>query len=125
MGDGWEVIELDALRLEVTGKAGSQAENGKVFQLAKERLREVLRRKGKVVWDATNLREDGRAMILGLAHDYHAATRLMGFAVPPGEALRRDRGRARMVGEKVIGWQFERMMWPNLWEAHRVEWVRG
>ena len=61
----YTVVSLDALRDELAGRRADQSINGQVLQAAKERLRVVLRRGGKVVWDATNTRRDFRRVPLG------------------------------------------------------------
>ena len=84
------------------------------------RLREALRRREKIVWDATCLRTDGRAMILGLGHDYHALTTIVAFATPPEVLLRRNQKRKHQIPSAVIEKQLANMEWPNPWEAHRL-----
>jgi predicted kinase len=111
-------VSLDEIREELTGRRDRMTKEGQVLQLAKERLRESLRAKEKVVWDATGLREDGRAMVLGLGHDYHAHTRIVAFATPPATLHRRNRKRQHMIPSAVIERQLDRMEWPNAWEAH-------
>ncbi len=91
-----------------------------MLQLAKARLRESLRAKENVAWDATGLREDGRAMVLGLGHAYHAHTRIVAFASPPETLHRRNRERPHMIPSKVIDRQLDRLQWPNGWEAHEI-----
>ncbi len=115
------VVSLDDLRRDICGKCDDFRREGVVLQAAKERLKAGLRRCREIVVDATNLREDGRARNLRLGHDYHAATRVVAFAVPPSEAEARDRARERQVGARVIARQFERLQWPEAWEAHAVE----
>ncbi len=121
----YERISLDDIREEVTGKRHSQARNGEVMQRAKARLREHLRAKKRIVWDATSIRRDGRAMVVDLGHDYHAATKIVGFATPPELAKARNRQRARTIPTEVLERQYDRLQWPEVWEAHRIEVVNG
>lgn len=118
------VVSLDDLRVEVSGKRDRQADNGKVQQLAKERLKEGLRAKETVVYDATTLRTDGRASLVSLAHQYHAASEIVRFAVDPDELNRRNRTRRHQVPSKVLDRQLDRFQWPDLWEAQRVSTMR-
>ena len=75
----------------------------------------------RIVWDATSLRADLRAIVLDLARDYHAATRIVAFACPPEWVAVRNKTRAHPVHSSVIEQQYERLQWPEAWEAHRVE----
>lgn len=119
------VVSLDRLREEISGKRSRQADNGKVMQAAKELLREGLRKKETTIWDATSLRSDGRRALVSLAHDYHAATEIVRFAVAPKEIRRRNRKRENKIPESIIERQLDRFEWPHLWEAHRVTTVRS
>ncbi|MGY8690182.1 MAG: AAA family ATPase, partial [Verrucomicrobiales bacterium] len=74
-----------------------------------------------VVWDASNLREDGRAMIVQLARDYHAHTTVAVMATPPEELARRNRKRSHAIPQAVLARQLDRFQWPNAWEVHQVE----
>ncbi|MDF1753190.1 MAG: AAA family ATPase [Verrucomicrobiales bacterium] len=119
--DETEIISLDAIREELTGRRSDQSKNGQVIQLAKERLRDALRNKRNVLWDTTGLRRDGRAMVSGLAHDYHAATRIVALGVPPETAAKRNRDRPDQVPASVLEKQYRQWQWPDLWEAHQVD----
>jgi len=117
---GHEIISLDHLREEISGKRDDQSKNGQVFQLAKERLKDALRRRVSIVWDATSLRSDGRSQVLGLGHDYHAATRLITFATTPKSANRQNKARQHPIPTSVLERQIDRLEWPFIWEAHEV-----
>ncbi len=119
-----ERISLDEIREELTGGRHDQSRNGEVLQLAKKRLRQHLRDKKRIVWDATTIRRDGRSMVVDLAHNYHAATRIVAFACTPEIISRRNRKRKHPVPEEVIARQFDRLQWPEVWEAHQVTAVR-
>ncbi|AZI44340.1 HD domain-containing protein [Deinococcus psychrotolerans] len=114
------VVSLDALRAELAGKRADQSLNGHVLQEAKERLRSVLRRKGKVVWDATNTRRDFRRVPLGLGFDYGALTSLVVFQPPVSAVFGRNPGRLHAVPPQVLAQQVENAEFPYLPEAHRT-----
>ncbi len=118
------VVSLDEIRSEVSGRRDRQADNGKVMQLAKERLKEHLRAKQDVIWDATSLRKDGRSALVDLAHRYGCASEILSFAVSPKEMNRRNRGRNHAVPTKVIERQLDRLQWPEQWEAQKVAVIR-
>ena len=90
------------------------------MQLAKKRLREALAAKRKIVWDATSLRTDGRAAILGLGHDYHALTTIVAFATPPELLFQRNKSRKHQIPTAVIERQLANMEWPNAYESHHM-----
>ena len=115
-----EIISLDDLREELCGKREDQSKNGQVLQLAKERFKACLRDRRDVVWDGTNIREDGRSMIVQLARDYHAHTRLVVFAAPLDQVRRRNRKRKDAIPVKALEAQIDRFEWPEIWEAHDV-----
>ncbi len=114
----YEIISLDSLREEIAGKRDNQSKNGQVFQRAKELLKDALRRKAKVVWDATSLRSDGRSLVLGLGHDYHAQTQIVAFPTSPTIASRQNRNRTHPIPTSILDRQLDSLEWPFIWEAH-------
>ncbi|MDF1810994.1 MAG: AAA family ATPase [Verrucomicrobiales bacterium] len=116
-------ISLDEIRKEITGKSDDQSKNGQVVQLAKERLRQALREKQNVFWDSTALRRDGRSLILNLARDYHALTRVVSFGISPHTAHTRNVSRKTPVPASVIDKQFRQYQWPAVHEAHLVDYL--
>jgi predicted kinase len=115
------IISLDRIREELTGKRSDQSKNGQVLQAAREQLREALRAKRNAVWDATSLRRDGRAVVLGLAHNYHAATRIVTLGVAPETARKQNRNRENQIPQSVVSKLYARWQWPEVWEAHQVD----
>lgn len=118
--DGAEIVSLDAWRARLGKHSSDQTVNGQVMQAAREQLREGLRRKRHVVWDATSLRRSGRSQVLGLGEDYGALTELHVMWTRPSELLARDRERERTVGGAVIVDQLRGLEFPTVDEAHRV-----
>ena len=117
-------ISLDSIREELTGRRDRMNKEGQVIQLAKKRLRMALAAKEKVVWDATSLRLDGRSAILGLGHDYHALTTIVGFATSPQVLLQRNKKRKNQIPTAVIEKQLASLEWPSSWEAHHFKTVQ-
>lgn len=115
------IISLDAIRSELTGKVDDQSKNGEVMQLAKERLRESLRKNEDVVWESTGLRRDGRAVVIDLAHAYHASTRIVAFGTSPEVSKLQNRQRKNAIPSSVLERQLERLEWPEMTEADRVD----
>lgn len=112
------VVSLDEIRTEVSGNPSDQKHNGRVIQLAKERLREALRQECNIVWEGTNLREDQRRMLIGLAEDYGAFTQIVGFQTMTGILRRRNDMREKPVPANILERQIERIQWPTVDEAH-------
>lgn len=117
---GYACLSLDDLRERVGKARGDQTENGRVLQAAREELKEHLRNKRKIVWDATNLRRDMREGIAQLAMEYHAHVAIAAFHVAASEVRKRNRQRHHPVPEGVVERQLERVQWPYVGEAHRV-----
>lgn len=120
---GFEVISLDALRAELSGDSACQSDNGKVLQLAKERLKDALRKNKSVVWDATNVKRVFRQLPLGLGFDYGAFVTLVVFAVSEKICQQRNQTRDRSVAPGVLAQQVESFDFPYGDEAHRVYFV--
>lgn len=119
----YHIVSMDALREQVTGKASDQSANGKVRHLAQDALKEHLRRKDNVIWDATNLRKDFRRPLVDLGVRYHALVTLVVFHLPEKEILARNSQRQRVVPSSVVQKQLRNIEWPYLHEAHEVMYV--
>ena len=116
----YDVVNLDAIRGELTGDPADQSKNGTVRQVSKERLKESLRAHRNVVWDASNLRRDFRSFPIQLGYDYKAFVTLVVFQTTLDEVLYRNKSRARQVPEKAIQHQLESAEFPYLDEACEV-----
>jgi predicted kinase len=119
------VIALDEIRAELNGRRGDQSRNGQVVHLAKERLKEALRRHHDVIWDATCLRREHRAALLQLGFDYRALVTLVAFQVPESDLLARNRARPHPVPTGVLKDQMRAFDWPYLDEAHDLTVIAG
>lgn len=111
-------ISLDDIRAELGGRA-DQSRNGEVRRIARERLREALRRKQKIVWDATSLRRDFRDSVIKLATDYGSLVTLVCFPLAPAVYHRRNRERDTPVPASVLEGQLDVLQWPSRLEGHR------
>lgn len=114
------IISLDEIRKKITGKRDDQSKNGQVMQAAKEALKQALRDKKNIIWDATNTREDGRKWVINLAKDYGAHTKIITIQSPINELIKRNKKRQHPIPLKALMHQIERMEWPHLDEAHHV-----
>jgi len=122
--DNTVVISLDQLREQLTGKRSNQSKNGQVMQLAKEQLKEGLRKKQNVIWDATNTRSDGRSLLSSLGFAYGAEVHIVQFHNKLKDIHARNRKRQHPIPSKALEHQIERFEAPYQYEAHDVTHVR-
>lgn len=88
-------------------------------QTAKEKLREVLRKKEKAVWDATSLRKDFRSVIIGLTQDYGGLVTTIFFHSTVKESQKANNNRDRTVAASIIDKQLRAFEYPTLDESDR------
>lgn len=113
-----QVISLDDIRASLSTR-DDQQKNSKVLRMAKELLREALRAKKRIVWDATSLRADFRSGVIDLANDYGALVTIAAFLCPAQELVRRNKARANPVPAAVRLKQALGAQWPEVTESHR------
>jgi len=114
------MISLDEIRREM--KISPTENQSKVVEIARERARELLRKKQPFVWNATNVSPMIRAKQIKLFTQYHAATRIVYLETEWEEQLRRNTARADAVPEQTICHMMEDLVLPEAKEACRVEW---
>ena len=119
----FEVISLDDIRGEISGKSDCQKHRGQVLQLAKQRLKFALANKINVVWDATNIRYDFRKIICDLGINYGALVTMVIFQVEEKTLRRNNANRQRNVDDQVIDSQLDKLQWPWPTEAHRTLYI--
>lgn len=103
----------DAIREELFGDAGSQEDNGRVFELMRKRTIEDLKTGKTVIYDATNVTRKARKSIIACAHPTHDTIECHIVWAEPEECIRRDALRDRQVGQAVINKMFRR--WQSPW----------
>ena len=103
----------DAIRAELFGDAGSQEDNGRVFELMHKRTREDLRAGKTVIYDATNIARKARKSAIACAHPTNDIIECHVVWAEPEECIRRDNLRDRKVGPKVIDKMLRR--WQSPW----------
>ena len=112
------VISLDDIRkeLKIDPKDGSK----KVVTIAKERAKELLRKKQSFVWNATNIMKDTRQKLCQLFSDYGAVVEYIYLEVPYSEILKRYKKRERVVPIEVIDHMIKKMDMIEEWEGDKV-----
>lgn len=114
-------ISLDEIRLEL--KIPPTANQSKVIETARQRAKELLRRKQPFIWNATDLSPMIRRRQIDLFTDYHARTRIIFLETGWEEQLRRNRNRPSAVPEQAICRMMDHLVLPEVYEAYRVEWI--
>lgn len=117
----YALVSLDDLRAKFNGNPSSQKNKGQILQASKEQLKVALRQKQGVVWDATNLRSDFRAIVTGLGRDYHALVTLVVFLLPEKLIYQNNRKRQYSVPSNVLDKQLDTYQLPLLNEAHQYQ----
>lgn len=118
---GFAVVSLDDIRAHFHTR-DDQSHNAAVVRRSKEQLREHLRQKQDVVYDATSLRRDFRSALFALGDDYGALVTQVVFQHDADALRRRNRARTHAVSDAVLRRQLEKWQWPTYDEAHRT-WV--
>ena len=104
----------DAIRKELFGDAGSQEDNGRVFELMHKRTREDLKAGKTVIYDATNITRKARKSAIACAHPTNDTVECHVIWAEPEECIRRDSLRDRKVGRAVIDKMLRR--WQSPWK---------
>lgn len=111
-------ISLDAIRQEWglgpdKGSAGIAAE-------ARERARELLRKKQSFVWNATNLLYETRSKLCRLFEGYGARVEVIYLEQPYQTLLERNQKRERYIPLPVLERMIGKLEIPEPWEAYMV-----
>lgn len=120
-----EIISLDKLREELGKGRSDQTRNSQIVQQAKQQLKQLLAKRKKVVWDATNLRKDFRSILAQIGYDYHAFVTLVVFHFSLDEIYRGNQKRLYPVAQEVLDAQIDSLEWVERTEAHRVLFVHS
>jgi len=88
-------------------------------------LKQYLREKHTVVWDATNLRQDYRKPLYAMARDRHALITLVIFLAPETAIYSGNANRAHAVPKAVVAAQIAKYQFPRISDVHHVIAVDG
>jgi predicted kinase len=119
------LISLDAIREELWGDRACQDNPQEVVAIAQQRLKQYLREKRTVVWDATNLRQDYRKPLYAMARDQHALITLVIFLAPENAIYNGNTNRAYAVPKAVVTAQIAKYQFPRISDVHHVVVVDG
>lgn len=113
-------ISPDSQREIEYGDASIQGDNGKIYQICTEQMKEVLRTGGKAYFDATHVIPDLRSKLVNICHDYGGMVVFWIFDIPLETLKKRNAERSRHVPESVIEQQMSKFEWPLPEESHKV-----
>lgn len=114
-----KVISLDEIRTEIGDT--NYKKSAEVLLIAKERLKECLRNKEDVTYDATNYRKDFRKKIFDLCHAYHARVTVHLVLKTVSACLRDNKDRPNPVDDDYIMHQAARFEYPEYGEYHDMK----
>ncbi|MEW2305826.1 RNA ligase family protein [Streptomyces sp. NPDC006655] len=115
-------VSLDDLR-EARGSRADQRANGEVLSEGLGRLDRALAAGGTVVWDATSLTKQQRALVHGIAHRRDALITHAVVLVDEDELVRRNTRREHPVPPDVLAGQLRRFVPPYPGDAHRTWYI--
>lgn len=114
------VVSLDNIRDELG--VSPNAAQAKVIVTAKERAKDLLRKRQAFVWNATSLTPMIRRKQASLFHSYGASTRIVYLETDWPELLRRNATRTRTVPQNVMHHMLEQLIPPLPSEAQDIVW---
>ncbi|MCX4027755.1 AAA family ATPase [Endozoicomonas sp. SM1973] len=117
------VISLDSIRQELTGNQADQRQNKQVVTIAKQRLKDCLRNRQSVVWDATNIRRDFRDQLFTMIRNYDGFMQLVMMVNPMDICIKQNQKRANGLSDQIIVEQQNRFEFPLPVEAHQLTFI--
>ena len=108
-----ELVETDAIRQELTGDAEDQSQNGKVFEIARKRVNDILAQGKNAIIDATSLSIRDRKDWIEIGRKNDANIRAYFIDTPVSVCKSQNNKRARKVPEWVIDRQASKLYPPT------------
>lgn len=108
-----QLVETDAIRLELTGDAEDQSQNGRVFEVAKKRVNNYLTEGKNVIIDATSLSMKERKDWIETGKANNAEVRAYFIDTPIDVCKAQNNKRNRKVPEWVIDKQANKLHPPT------------
>lgn len=107
-----ELVETDAIRQELTGNAEDQSQNGRVFEIARKRVNDILAQGKNAIIDATSLSTRDRKDWIDIAKKNNAEVRAYFIDTPVSVCKSQNNKRTRKVPEWVIDKQASKLYPP-------------
>lgn len=117
---GLPMISLDEIRKEL--KYSPTRSQGKIAGIARERAKEMLRRRQPFVWNATNLTVQMRESLVNLFETYHARVRIVYLETDWQTQIIQNASREEAVPTPVLRDMLGKLIPPETCEATKVEW---
>ncbi|MEM1119454.1 MAG: AAA family ATPase [Bacteroidota bacterium] len=117
----WEVVSLDAIRRAHKIDPKNTKANGKVLQLAKEKMKALLRKHQSFVFNATNIIRQLRSQWIDLFTTYNAKVKIVYLEVPYAKLLQQNSNREYVVPSRVMEKMIRKLEIPTKSEAHEVD----
>ena len=115
------IVSLDNIRYGK--KLTSNDEQGIVFNMAKEEMKNYLRKKEKFIFNATNLIQLNRQKLIKIFTDYHAKVKIIFLETAWDENILRNKNRKTEINSKIIEKMLSSLNIPENYESHHVEWI--
>lgn len=115
------VISLDGIRRELGIRPEAKKQNGKVFQMAKERCKVLMREKKGFVFNATNITKNMRRKWIALFELYGGKVTIQYVEAPYEDIIRRNNKRKYKVPQKIIEKMIKKLEVPFYDEAYDVQ----
>jgi len=112
-GKNVELVQTDEIRVELTGNAEDQSQNGRVFSVARTRVGDFLGQGKNVIIDATSLSRKDREEWVVIGKAKGAEIRAHFINVPITTAKAQNAKRDRKVPEWVIDKQLAKLVAPT------------
>lgn len=108
-----ELVETDSIRVELTGNAEDQSQNGRVFEVARKRVNDYLSQGKNTIIDATSLNIKERKDWIDIGKANNAEIRAYFIDTPVSDCKAQNSKRARKVPEWVIDKQANKLFGPT------------
>lgn len=119
------MVSLDDIRKEFKISPRDSKAQGKVAHIARDRMKEFLRKKQSFVFNATNITKDLREKNINLFSTYKAKTRIVYLEVPYKTLLKQNRNREDAVPLNIIGRMMRKLEMPSYAEAYEIEYYEN
>jgi predicted kinase len=116
----YEIVSLDEIREELAKCRTDQSFDEDVVRLAHVKLKDLLRLKKNIIWDATNFRKDFRSKICQMGYNYKAFVEIVFIHKTLELILKQNKARTHVVPYEAIKNQILTFQRPDIDECHEL-----
>ena len=117
----WDLISVDSIRKEISKEtSNSKLISGRVQHTSTERLRVLLAKNARIVFDATNLTKARRDKIIDICKAYGALVLLTVVLTPRSILEAQNQNRTEAIPAEGIQSQIDSFQFPSVSESHIV-----